>query len=116
MIITLCRLTRDVELKTVTVDGKDRSVLNNAIAIRIDNDNSTFIDITAWGRLAEIISKHFKKGDELLIKGELRNKKYKVKINEDEDKEITISYVLVIGFEFTHGKKREVESTEEGEI
>ena len=108
MIIELCRLVRDVELKTTNFNGEDKSVLNNAIAIKVGKEQSAFIDITAWGSNAELMAKHLKKGDELLIKGEIRNKKYKV----SDDKEINMPYILVSNFEFTYGNKREKESSQ----
>ena len=101
MIMELCRLVRDVELKKMNFNGEERSVLNNAIAIAINKEQSAFIDMTAWGKTAETMAAYLKKGDEVVIKGELRNKKYKA-----DNKEITMPYVLVSSFEFTYGNKR----------
>lgn len=100
MIIELCRLVRDVKLSTVNFNGEEKVVLNNAVAIKVNKDTSAFVDITAWGIVAETIAKYFKKGDEILVKGEIRNKKSKV-----EEKEITNVFILVNNFEFTHGNK-----------
>ena len=101
MIYQLGRLVKDIELKEIEIGGKKKLVLNNSLAIKIDKDNTSFIDITAWGGIAESIIQFFHKGDEILIKGEIRNKKSKV-----EEKEITAVFVLVAGFEFTYGNKR----------
>lgn len=102
MVVQLCRLVREVELSVVSFNGEEKSVLNNAIAIKNKKGNSTFVDIAVWGKIAETIAKYFKKGDEILIKGELRNK-----IIEADNKNTVKVYILVRGFEFTHGNKRE---------
>lgn len=111
MVIELCRLTKDVKLSKVNYNGEEKVVLNNSVAIRLNKNNVTFIDISAWSVVAEVMARYFKKGDELLIKGELRNKKTKV-----GDKEIINAYIVVNGFDFTYGNKREevnIESSKE---
>ena len=104
MVIQLCRLARDVRLSTVDINGENKTVLNNAIAIQIDSNTVAFMEITAWGKTAESIVKYFRKGDALQIIGELRNKKSMV-----EGKEITNVYVLVTGFHFTYGNLKQSE-------
>jgi len=108
MIYQLGRLVKEVEFKEIEIGGKKKSVLNNSLAIKIDKDNTAYVDITAWGSIAESISKFFHKGDEILIKGEIRNKKSKV-----EEKEIATVFVLVTGFEFTYGNKRKDDNVED---
>ncbi len=100
MFIELGRLTRNVEVKTVVVGKEEKSVLNNCLAVNYDKDNTAFIDFTAWGGIAETIGKYLSKGNEVLLEGELRNKKLKV-----GDKEYTVPYVLVTKIRFTHGNK-----------
>lgn len=107
MFIQLCRLTKDTELKQVNINGEEKNVLNNTIAFQADKNNSVFVDVTAWGKNAELMAKYFKKGDEILIKGELRNKKNKI-----NDKEFMSVYILVNTFEFTHGNKKETPKTD----
>ena len=101
MVIELCRLVRDVKLSTINFNGEERNVFNNAVAIQVDKAHSTFVNITAWGKTAETMAKHLNKGDELLIRGELRNNKAKL-----GDKLITTVYVLVTSFAFTYGNRR----------
>jgi len=107
MIYQLGRLTREVSLQEIDVNGEKKSVLNNSLAIKIDKENTAYINIAAWSGLAERIAKYYKKGDEILLKGEIRNKKSTI-----EDKEIVAVYMLVSGFEFTHGNKRDEDSAE----
>jgi len=110
MVIQLGRLTREVELKKTNFNGEERSVLNNALAIRVGKNTTAFTNITAWGQTAESMAKYFKKGDELLLKGELRNKKRKL----EDGREITTVFILVTGFEFTHGNKPKEENSADG--
>lgn len=100
-----------MELKYVSINGEDKAVLNNSIAFQVDKNNSVFVDITAWGKNAELMAKYLKKGDELLIKGELRNKK-----NKMNDKEFTSVYILVSSFEFRHGNKKESQTTDTDDL
>lgn len=71
------RLSRDPEQRT-TISGK--TVVNFAIASNhkwtAENgekrDEATFVDCTAWGRTAELIATHLKKGDPIFVEGRLR--------------------------------------------
>ena len=102
MIIELCRLTQDVEIKTIsTKDTKEIAVLNNRIAITHNKNITSFIDITAWGELAKFIGKYFRKGDELFIEGSIRNTDYPV-----GEKTIQMPYILVESVKFTYGNKK----------
>lgn len=109
MVKALGRLTREVAVTKVNINGVEKNVLNNAIAMRNSNNKNetTFTDITAWDGTADLIGRFFNKGDEILLTGELRNRKIEV-----EGKKITTCYILVEKFEFTNGnkKKEEVEN------
>jgi single-strand DNA-binding protein len=72
------RLTRDPELRTVTTSAGDRSVLTLGIAVRKpsrpdngDTPTADFIDVTAWGVLAETCSRHLSKGRLVAVSGRL---------------------------------------------
>lgn len=104
MIIELGRLTYPVKLDTVKVKDSEKKVLNNRLAIPINKDKSTFIDIVAWGTTAELINKHFKKGFEILVQGTLINNTRKKENVEFETVVLLIEKVL-----FTHGNPRELE-------
>lgn len=72
------RLAQEVATKTVPVGDEERAVLNNRVAISLGKDKSAFIQIVAWGKLAEFIVEHFGKGDELYFEGYVRNRDYPV--------------------------------------
>ena len=105
MIYQLGRLVKDVNLTTTDINGAEKKVFNNVLAIRIDQEKTAYIDVTAWGNVAENLSKYFKKGNEVLLRGEIRNKK-----NTIEGKEINVVFMLITGFEFTYGNKKEQEN------
>jgi single-stranded DNA-binding protein len=100
MFIEIGRLTRAVEIKTVTIDGVEKRVTNNRLAVRVSADNAAFIDITAWNGTADFIGTHFQKGDELFIEGELRSRTVK-----SGEKELTLPFILVTRCRFTHGNR-----------
>lgn len=85
-VILLGNLTRDPELRHV---GSGTPVCNFSMAHNRrwkdgngkEQEEVTFVDLTAWGTLAETIAKHCRKGKQLLIDGRLRFDRY-----EDEQK------------------------------
>lgn len=101
MFIEIGRLAREVEVRTVTIGETEKRVLNNRLAVRVNADDTAFIDITAWNGTADFIGRHFGKGDELFIEGELRNRAVK-----SGEREFSHAYVLVTKVRFTHGNRR----------
>lgn len=102
MIMEMGRIVNAIEVKTVTVDNQDRKVINNRLAIRINKDQATFLDFTAWGPLADFIGEHFNKGDGICLIGKLMNKTVK-----KENVEIQTVYLSVEEVQFTPGRKKE---------
>lgn len=71
-VVLVGNLTRDVELKYV---GDGKAVANFGLAVNEkykDKEETTFVDLTAWGRTAEIISEYTSKGSQLMIEGRLK--------------------------------------------
>ena len=74
-------LARDPELRVVSSNGKQTSVVNFTVAVSREYTKSngekdkvtTFVPCEAWDTGAEIISQSFKKGDLVLVEGSLRN-------------------------------------------
>ena len=87
------RLTADVELKT-TQSGKSVCSFSLAVNRRVSQEQQTdFINCTAWGKTAEFISKYFRKGSSLCIVGNIQvrnwqdqngNKRYATEVIVDE--------------------------------
>jgi len=100
MLIEIGRLTQDVEVKTVFVNNMQKHVSNNRLALHVNRDETVFVDVTAWNGTADFLKAYFKKGDELFIEGELRNR-----IIKYGDKDLNYPYVLITRIKFTHGNK-----------
>lgn len=74
-------LSRDPELRVVSTNGKQTSVVNFTVAVSREYTKAngekdkitTFVPCEAWDTGAEIISQSFKKGDFVLVEGSLRN-------------------------------------------
>ena len=70
------RLTRDPDLREAA--GKSLSQFGLAIGNKYKGqdgtlrEETTFVDIACWGKLAEIVSKYMKKGRQIYIAGRLK--------------------------------------------
>lgn len=103
-------LCNDHDLKIIkTEDGEERgSILNNAIGITrsYKNDkgekvqNTDFINFTIYNGGAKTIEKHTKKGDSVLLMGEMRLEKWE---NNDGEKRSALR-LHVNGFKFMPNK------------
>jgi single-stranded DNA-binding protein len=103
LFIEIGRLTREVEVKTVTIDGIEKRVMNNRLAVRVSDSDSAFIDVVAWNGTADLIGKHLRKGDELFIEGELRCRSVK----KDGGREFSYPFILITRIKFTTGNNRD---------
>lgn len=75
MFADIVTFVQDVKPTTVMVNNKPRTVLNSRVAIyNGKNIEDTYIDVTAWDKTAEMIAKHFKKGNQIYIEGNLQGK------------------------------------------
>ena len=76
-VILVGNLTRDVELK-YTQGGTAVTEIGLAVNDRRKSqtgewvDETTFVDITLWGRTAEVASEYLSKGSPVLIEGRLK--------------------------------------------
>ena len=89
------RLVYQPEAKTISTGS---TVLKNRIAVERHDKNKTtdFFDIQAWNKTAEIIAKHFNKGDGIEITGKLQTESYEkqdgTKVND------VVIFVTEVGF------------------
>lgn len=68
--IIVGRITKDLELKS-TSNGKP--VLKVNIAVQNGKDDTTFIETTIFGKMAETTSQYCKKGDLIGVSGIIKN-------------------------------------------
>lgn len=74
------RLTFDPELRYTS---KGTAVTNLRLARNEragEKEQTLFVDVTLWGRLAEVVTAHKKKGDQVAVSGRLEYSEY----NDDE--------------------------------
>lgn len=76
------RLTADPELRQ-TQTGKPVASFTVAVArsfVRQGQERQTdFINVVAWGKTAEFVCRHFKKGDLIAVDGSIQTRKYQDK-------------------------------------
>ena len=76
-VILLGNLTRDIELK-YTPGGTAVTDIGMAVNDRRKSasgewiDETTFVDVTLWGRTAEVASEYLSKGSPILVEGRLK--------------------------------------------
>lgn len=76
-VILVGNLTRDIELK-YTPGGTAVTDIGMAVNDRRKNatgewvDETTFVDVTLWGRTAEVASEYLGKGSAILVEGRLK--------------------------------------------
>lgn len=75
-VILVGNLTRDVDLK-YTAGNTAVTELGLAVNDRVKKNNewvdeTTFVDVTLWGRTAEVASEYLSKGSSVLIEGRLK--------------------------------------------
>lgn len=75
-VILVGNLTRDVDVKYLQ-SGSAVTEIGLAVNDRVKKNNewvdeTTFVDITLWGRTAEIASEYLSKGSSVLIEGRLK--------------------------------------------
>jgi single-strand DNA-binding protein len=76
-VILIGNLTRDIELKYTTA-GTAVTEAGLAVNDRRKNANgdwveeTTFVDVTLWGRTAEVASEYLHKGSSIMIEGRLK--------------------------------------------
>ena len=72
-VIIVGRLTRDPETKTV---GEYRIVEFSLAVGERKKDETSFFEVKAWGKLAEIVSQYASKGKQILVSGRLKQDRW----------------------------------------
>lgn len=101
-VIQLGRLTKDVELNYAAGSGTAIARFSIAVPRARKRDEADFHNCVAFGKTAETISTYYKKGQRILIEGELRSGSYDAK---DGTKRYT-SDIIVNRFEFVDSAKQ----------
>lgn len=112
-VIIIGRLTRDPELRLI---GSGMSVLDFSIASSESYKNdgkeverTSFVDITAFGKQAEIIAQYLTKGRKILVEGSLRQDKWEDKNDGSKRSKL---YVVLKDFSFIDSPRDSEESVQ----
>jgi len=113
--IIMGNVTRDPELRAVSSGSQvcSFSVAVNRSFKGADGDNKesvSFINCTAWGKAAEIISQYAKKGTGIMVSGRLEQRSYEAK---DGSKRSTTE-IVVEDFNFLGGRDGGADYSSEG--
>lgn len=76
-VILVGNITRDIDLRYVSGGGTAVCELGLAVNDRAKKgneyvDETTFVDVTLWGRTAEVANEYLSKGSSVLIEGRLK--------------------------------------------
>jgi len=105
-VILMGNLTRDPELR-YTPKGQAVARLGLAVNRRYTTDTgeakeeTTFVDIDAWGKQAELISQYLKKGNPIFIEGRLKFDQWD---DKNTGQKVSKLRVVLEGFQFVGGR------------
>lgn len=108
-VILLGNLTRDPEIRRIA-SGTGCCQFGLAVNREWKNDAGqkqeevTFIDVTAWGKQAELIGQYLKKGNPLFVEGRLKLDQWTDKNNGEKRSKLC---VVMESFQFVGGKKED---------
>lgn len=105
-VVIMGRISNPLELRY----SSQLAILNFDIAnnVRVkNNDVTTFVRCSVFGKQAEILNQYAKKGDRLLVKGSLRNNTYTAQDGTNK----SYMYILVDSFDFIESPNSKQEQT-----
>lgn len=105
--IGTCRLTKNVELRYGQTNNVPIATMN--VAINNGKDDTTFLNLVAFGKLAEICDKYLSKGSLIEVIFVIQNSNY---TNKDGKTVYRESYILE-DVKFLSSNKKEAQKEEE---
>jgi single-stranded DNA-binding protein len=102
IVILKGRLTKDINLLFSQSGTPYTSFIVAVNRYSKDKDLTDFILCTTFSKTAEFISEYFRKGQEILIKGNVKVDSY-----EKDGNKITRQYIIVENVEFVGSKKED---------
>ena len=103
--ILMGRLTKDPELKTTQTSNTSVTNFTLAVNRRFVKDGeerqADFINIVAWGKLAEFINNYFKKGQQVGIIGRIQTRNW----DEDQGQKHNVTEVVAEEAYFADSKR-----------
>ena len=105
IVILKGRLTKDISLLFSQSGTPYTSFIVAVNRYSKDKDLTDFVLCTAFNKTAEFVAEYFRKGQEILIKGNVKVDSY-----EKDGNKITRQYIIVENVEFVGSKKEEENS------
>jgi single-strand DNA-binding protein len=112
-VILMGRLTRDPE--TRYTQGNNTAVCSFSLAVnrrfkQEGQPDADFINVVAWAKTAEFVSKYFTKGQQVAVVGRIQTRNY----DDKEGKKIFVTEVIAEEVYFADSKKEPNATTSEG--
>lgn len=103
------RLTKDIELKTTQSNVKVANftlAVNRRFVKEGQEQTADFINIIAWGKIAEFCDKYFGKGQQIGISGRIQTRTW----DDDQGKKHYVTEVIAEEVDFADGKRTNQQS------
>ena len=112
-VILMGRLTRDPE--TRYTQGNNTAVCSFSLAVnrrfkQEGQPDADFINVVAWAKTAEFVSKYFTKGQQVAVVGRMQTRNY----DDKDGKKIFVTEVVAEEVYFADSKKEPNATTSEG--
>lgn len=108
------RLVKQVEIRNVKVEEKEKHVATFSLAVTGSNKQSCFFTCIAWDKLAENVAKFTNKGDLISVRGRLNQRNAKTKDGKGFEK---VELILdEINFLTTKKEKEDSKTKKDDEI
>jgi len=117
--IGIGRLIKENELRYTT---SNTAVVKNTIAIKRNRKNangeydSDFINVTAFGNNAELLSKYFSKGDMIAAEGRIETGSYKKNDETVYTTDLMIEHITFVGTKSKESKEQPKEEHKDSNI
>lgn len=98
------RLGNDPEVS----ETKDSTIVRFSIAVpQYNNDEVTWVNVTAFGKTAEFVEKYFTKGMRVVVRGRLDTGTYESKDKKGNVTNVPFARIIADGVDFADGKAEE---------
>lgn len=91
--------------------GDGKTFVTNTLAIQEGKDKTEFVNVTVFGKTAEVVYKYVKKGDMVLLEGGIHTS-----VSENDGKKQYFTTVVVIRAELLPNARKTKKESDESEI
>lgn len=91
--------------------GEGKTFVTNTLAIQEGKDKTEFVNVTVFGKTAEVVYKYVKKGDMVLMEGSIHTS-----VSEKDGKKQYFTTVVVLRAELLPNARKGKKESDESEI